>query len=94
VVTVEEIVEDLGATSNATVLPFWTLDAVVLARGGASPSYAMGYYDRDNAFYKRWEEISRTREGFLKWLEENVFLKDSASQGTSVSLASAGTENH
>jgi hypothetical protein len=53
----------------------------------------MGYYDRDNAFYKRWEEISRTREEFLKWLEENVFLKDSASPATSASLASAGTEN-
>jgi glutaconate CoA-transferase subunit A len=94
VVTVEEIVEDLGATSNASILPFWTLDAVVKAPGGASPSYAMGYYDRDNAFYKRWEEISRTREGFLKWLEENVFLKDSASQAASASLASAGKENH
>jgi glutaconate CoA-transferase, subunit A len=94
VVTVEEIVEDLGATSNASVLPFWTLDAVVKASRGASPSYAMGYYDRDNAFYKRWEEISKTREGFLKWLEENVLLKNSASQIASASLASAGKENH
>jgi glutaconate CoA-transferase, subunit A len=75
VVTVEEIVEDLGATPNASILPFWTVDAVVKAPGGASPSYAMGYYDRDNAFYKRWDGISRTREGFLQWLKENVYLE-------------------
>jgi glutaconate CoA-transferase, subunit A len=79
VVTVEEIVEDLQADPNACVLPFWTLDAVVKVAGGASPSYAMGYYDRDNAFYKRWDEISRTREGFLSWLNENVFRQQSVS---------------
>src|SRR5215831_13162762 len=94
VVTVEEIVEDLGATPNASILPFWTVDAVVKVPGGASPSYAMGYYDRDNAFYKRWDEVSRTREGFLKWLEENVLVKDSASQTASPSLVSAVKENH
>src|SRR6201987_5131701 len=88
VVTVEEIVEDLGMTSNASILPFWTLDAVVKAPGGASASYAMGYYDRDNAFYKRWEEISRTREGFLGWLKEKVFLE----QSDSPSLASVHEE--
>jgi hypothetical protein len=44
----------------------------------------MDYYERDNAFYKRWEEISKTREGFLKWLSENVFFEQTASlsQGT------------
>jgi glutaconate CoA-transferase, subunit A len=88
VVTVEEVVEDLRATPNASVLPFWTVDAVVKAPGGASPSYAMGYYDRDNAFYKRWDEISRTREGFLGWLKEKVFLE----QSDSPSLASVHEE--
>jgi glutaconate CoA-transferase, subunit A len=80
VVTVEEIVEDLRAASNASILPFWTVDAVVKVPGGASPSYAMGYYDRDNAFYKRWDEISRTRERFLQWLKENVYFERSASE--------------
>ena len=80
VVTVEEIVEDLGATPNASILPFWTVDAVVKVPGGASPSYAMGYYDRDNAFYKRWDGISRTREGFLQWLKENVYSEQSVAE--------------
>ena len=40
--------------------------------GGAFPSYAFGYYTRDNAFYKAWDDISRTREGFSAWLDEHV----------------------
>jgi glutaconate CoA-transferase subunit A len=73
IVTVEEIVEDLqtGGT-NAVVLPSWTIDAVVLAPGGARPSYAHGYYQRDNTFYKRWDEISRDRESFLRWIDHEV----------------------
>ena len=36
------------------------------------PSYAFGYYARDNAFYQQWEEISRTREGSTAWIDTNV----------------------
>jgi glutaconate CoA-transferase subunit A len=73
IATVEEIVDDLGTTgSNATVLPAWTLTAVALAPGGARPSYAHGYYARDNAFYTAWDDIARDRERFLEWIEVNV----------------------
>ena len=73
VVTVEEIVDDFGARSpNAVILPSWSIHAVAVAPRGAWPSYAMGYYGRDNAFYIRWDEISRDRERFLAWMEENV----------------------
>src|SRR5262249_9140318 len=52
IVTVEEVVDDLGTTgTNAVVLPTWSVDAIVVAPGGARPSYAHGYYRRDNAFY-------------------------------------------
>jgi glutaconate CoA-transferase, subunit A len=40
--------------------------------GGAHPSYAHGYYKRDNAFYKAWDAISRDRDGFLAWMKANV----------------------
>lgn len=77
VVTVEEVVDDLRAPSyNSTVLPGWTLDAVAEAPGGARPSYAHGYYDRDNAFYKSWDGISRDRDRFGAWLEEHVLAGD------------------
>ena len=73
IVTVEEIVDDFGPRSaNAVILPSWTIQAVAVARGGARPSYAHGYYPRDNAFYIAWDEIARTRETFRAWMEENV----------------------
>src|SRR5258706_460921 len=50
---------------NAVILPSWTMSAIVVAPGGAHPSYAHGYYKRDNAYYKKWDEISRERDGFL-----------------------------
>ena len=65
IATVEEIVDDLGSTgTNAIVLPSWTLAAVAVAPGGARPSYAHGYYARDNAFYTAWDTIARDRETF------------------------------
>jgi glutaconate CoA-transferase subunit A len=73
VVTVEEIVDDLRAPSpNAAVLPHWTINAIVEAPGGAHPSYAHGYYGRDNAFYTAWDAIARDRETFLGWMREHV----------------------
>ena len=35
-----------------------------VAPGGARPSYAHGYYARDNAFYIAWDAIARDRETF------------------------------
>ena len=76
IATVEEIVDDLGtAGTNAVVLPSWTLHAVVKAPGGARPSYAHGYYHRDNAFYTAWDAISRDRDRFLAWIDEHVHHK-------------------
>lgn len=72
IVTVEERVEALNAPPNACVLPSWVIDAVCLAPHGATPSYADGYYSRDNVFYQRWDAISRDRETFQLWLQRHV----------------------
>jgi glutaconate CoA-transferase, subunit A len=72
VVTVEEIVDELTPVPGSTVLPSWVVDAVCLAPGGAHPSYAHGYYDRDNDFYVRWDAISRDRVAFREWIERHV----------------------
>jgi len=79
-VTVEEIVDRLEPPPNACVLPSWVVSAVCLVPGGAYPSYAQGYYDRDNQFYQLWDKISRSREEFLHWMKVNV-------------LAASGPEN-
>jgi glutaconate CoA-transferase, subunit A len=73
IVTVEEIVEDFGPRNlNAVILPRFTVGAIALVPGGAYPSYAQGYYARDNAFYIAWEPIGRDRESFLAWMKQNV----------------------
>ena len=82
VVTVEETVETFeGSPANACILPHWAVDAIVVAPRGASPSYAYGYYERNNAFYRAWDEISRRRETFTAWLQENVTSRQRASDG-------------
>ncbi len=73
VVTVEEIVEDFADIHpNACILPHWTVTAIAHVPGGAHPSYAHGYYPRDNAAYLEWDAISADRETFRAWMEENV----------------------
>ena len=72
-VTVEEVVEDFGARSpNAIILPSWTVTAICVVPRGAHPSYAHGYYKRDNGFYIGWDRIARDRESFLAWMRINV----------------------
>ena len=72
IVTVEEIVDKLDAPSNSVILPAWVLSAVCEVKGGAFPSYAHGYYPRNNAFYKQWDGISKERETFLAWIEKHI----------------------
>ena len=62
IVTVEEIVAELEPRPGAVVLPGWVVTAVCEAPGGAHPSYAHGYYDRDNASTRAWDAISRERD--------------------------------
>jgi len=76
IVTVEEVVEDFGPrSSNAVILPAWTVSAIAVVPGGAFPSYAHGYYKRGNALYKAWDDIARERETFLAWMKTNVLDK-------------------
>jgi glutaconate CoA-transferase, subunit A len=76
IVTVEEVVERLEPRPNAVFLPSWAITAVAPAPGGAHPSYAHGYYERDNAFYVRWDEISRNRDRFQEWMRQNVLERE------------------
>ncbi len=71
-VTVEEIVDELDPRHGDVILPSWLITAVAVSPGGSIPSYAAGYYQRDNNFYIAWDSISREREVFLAWMKENV----------------------
>lgn len=72
IVTVEERVEHLRTDLNAPVLPAWLIAAVSVVPGGAYPSYAQGYYPRDNAFYLAWDETARDRKVFREWMQRHV----------------------
>ena len=76
VVTVEEIVEEFESHPNALVLPHWVINAIAHVPGGAHPSYAHGYYARDNAAYIEWDGVAADRDVFLAWMEENVLAVD------------------
>lgn len=71
-VTVERIVEELQLRPGGVVIPGWAIDAVAEAPGGSRPSYSLGLSERDNDFYRRWDEIAREREPFRAWMEEHV----------------------
>jgi glutaconate CoA-transferase subunit A len=90
IVTVEEIVPELTPMQGATILPGWVVTAVAAAPGGAHPSYAHGYYDRDNAFYQRWDAISRDRGRFQEWMRRHV-LETAGVEEYRTSLAEATT---
>jgi glutaconate CoA-transferase, subunit A len=71
-VTVERIVEQLQPRPGAIVLPGWVIDAVAPAPGGSRPSYSLGITERDNDFYRFWDEVSRDRDAFVAWMNEHV----------------------
>jgi glutaconate CoA-transferase subunit A len=71
---VEELVDEtvIRADPNRTLIPGVIVDAVVVEPWGAHPSFAQGYYDRDNEFYVGWERISRDPGELKKYLDEFV----------------------
>jgi len=71
-VTVEEIVDELAPRPGAVVLPGWAVTRVAAVPGGARPSYADGYYHRDNDAYQAWDAVGRSREAFTDWLNTEI----------------------
>lgn len=79
ILTAEEIVpeEVIRSDPNRTLIPGIIVHAVCHVPYCCHPSYTQGYYDRDNAFYLEWDEISKTRQGVHAYLEEWVYgVKD------------------
>lgn len=75
IVVVEELVDEdvIRSDPNRTVIPSMIVSAVVVEPWGAHPSYAQGYYDRDNTFYVAWEAVSRDPTALARYLDEFVY---------------------
>jgi glutaconate CoA-transferase, subunit A len=71
-VTVEEVVDVLTPVPGGITLPTWAVTYVAEVPGGAHPSYAQGYSDRDNDYYQAWDAISRDRGSFTAWIDEHI----------------------
>lgn len=81
IVVVEELVDEavIRQDPNRTLIPGLQVDAVVVEPWGAHPSYAQGYYDRDNEFYVAWDKTARDVKSFNMYLDEFVYgVKDRA----------------
>ncbi len=79
ILTAEEIVDEavIRSDPNRTLIPAMVVDAVCQIPHACHPSYAQGYYDRDNDFYLQWDKVSQTAEAVKSWLDEWVYgLKD------------------
>jgi len=74
IIVAEEIVETsvIRRDPNRTLIPGILVDHVVHEPWGCHPSYAQGYYDRDNDFYVKWEDISRDPKTYQDYLNEFV----------------------
>ncbi len=75
ILTAEEIVDEsiIRSDPNRTLIPGFIVDAVCEVPHCAHPSYTQGYYDRDNSFYLKWDEISSSREATQSYLDEWVY---------------------
>jgi glutaconate CoA-transferase subunit A len=75
ILVVEEVVEEsvIRRDPNRTVIPGAVVDAVVEEPFACHPSFAQGYYDRDNRFYLEWDRIARDPATLETWLDEWVY---------------------
>lgn len=79
ILTAEEIVDEeiIRSDPNRTLIPGFIVSAVCHVPHAAHPSYAQGYYDRDNEFYLNWDKISESQDEVKRYLDEWVFtVKD------------------
>jgi len=75
ILTAEEIVDEavIRSDPNRALIPGFIVDAVCHVPYCSHPSYTQGYYDRDNAFYLEWDQISADPEKLKAWLDEWVY---------------------
>ncbi|HSB02516.1 MAG TPA: CoA-transferase, partial [Anaerolineales bacterium] len=79
ILTAEEIVDEsvIRSDPNRTMIPAIVVSAVCHVPFACHPSYAQGYYDRDNEFYLAWDKVSESAEATKQYLEEWVYgVKD------------------
>jgi glutaconate CoA-transferase subunit A len=75
ILTAEEIVDEsvIRSDPNRTMIPGIVVSAVCHVPFACHPSYAQGYYDRDNEFYLAWDKVSESADSIKQYLDEWVY---------------------
>ena len=79
ILTAEEIVDEsvIRSDPNRTMIPGIVVTAVCHVPFACHPSYAQGYYDRDNEFYLAWDKVSESADATKEYLDKWVYgVKD------------------
>ena len=79
ILTAEEIVDEavIRSDPNRTMIPSIVVSAVCHVPYACHPSYAQGYYDRDNEFYLAWDKVSESADSVRAWMDEWIYgVKD------------------
>lgn len=79
ILTAEEIVDEavIRSDPNRTMIPSIVVSAVCHVPYACHPSYAQGYYDRDNEFYLAWDKVSESADSVKAWMDEWIYgVKD------------------
>jgi glutaconate CoA-transferase subunit A len=75
IIVAEELVKRsvIRSDPNRTIIPGIKVDSVVIEPFAAHPSYAQGYYDRDNQFYVDWYNISKDQGSMERYINEWIY---------------------
>jgi glutaconate CoA-transferase subunit A len=82
ILTAEEIVDEsiIRSDPNRTMIPGIVVSAVCHVPYACHPSYAQGYYDRDNEFYLAWDKISESADSVKQYLDEWVYAVENRNE--------------
>lgn len=75
IIVAEELVDNsvIRSDPNRTLIPGMKVDAIVIEPFAAHPSYAQGYYDRDNQFYVDWYGISKDQNSMEQYIQDWIY---------------------
>ena len=82
-VTVEEIVDELSPAPARSCCPRGRSPRWPWCPAARIPSYAQGYYERDNDYYRPGTRSAATASASRRWLDEEIVRRRAGSDGMS-----------
>jgi glutaconate CoA-transferase subunit A len=82
VVTTEKLIrtDEIRNAPNATVIPYWLVDAVIEVPFGSYPGNMPGEYFSDEEHINEWLRVEKDPEAFKKFLDRNIYSSKNFSE--------------